>query len=339
MNFFSKDVAIDLGTATILVYVEDKGIVLREPSVVAVDKYTEEILAVGIEASKMLGRTPGNIVAVRPLKDGVISNYTITKYMLKYFLNKVSGKNIIPPKVMICVPSKITEVERKAVYDAAKEAGAKKVHLIEEPVAAAIGAGIDITKASGNMIVDIGGGTTDIAVISLGASVKSTTLKVAGDKFDESIIKYIKKNRGVIIGEKTAEEIKISIGSVYPSNNIQKIKVKGREVSNGLPIQIVVNSEEVYFALSKCAEEIIEGICEVLECTPPELLADISYKGIYLTGGGSQVRGLDTLIQERIKLPVLVAEDPVSCVATGTGKALKHIDELELGNGMKIKKF
>ncbi|MBR1884696.1 MAG: rod shape-determining protein [Clostridia bacterium] len=339
MNFFSKDIAIDLGTATILVYVEDKGIVLREPSVVAVNKYTEEILAVGEEASKMLGRTPGSIVAIRPLKDGVISNYTITKYMLKYFIDKVSGKYIFSPRVMICVPSKITEVEKKAVLDAAKEAGAKKVHLIEEPLAAAIGAGIDITKAYGTMIVDIGGGTTDIAVISLGGSVKSTTLKVAGDKFDESIMKYIKKNRGVIIGEKTAEEIKIKIGSAYPRRSLQKVKVKGRDLANGLPVQIVVSSEEVYYAISPCTEEILEGVCNILECTPPELLTDISSRGIYLTGGGSLLSGLDTLIQEKTKLPVLVAEDPVSCVAIGSGKALSHVQMLESGNGVKIKKL
>ncbi len=339
MSFFSKDIGIDLGTATILVYVKDKGIVLREPSVVAVDKYTNEILAVGEEANKMLGRTPGNIIAIRPLKDGVISNFTITKFMLKYFMNKVSGKNIIPPKVMICVPSKITEVERKAVYDAAREAGAKKIHLIEEPVAAAIGAGIDITKAYGSMIVDIGGGTTDIAVISLGGTVKSTTLKVAGDKFDEAIIKYTKKNRGVIIGEKTAEDIKIKIGSMYRKSTMKKIKVKGRDVSNGLPVQIVINSDEVYVALKSCADDIIEGVCSVLEETPPELLTDISSRGIYLTGGGSLVDGLDTLIHERTGLPVLVAEDAISCVAIGTGKALNHIELLESGNGLKIKKF
>ncbi len=290
MSFFSKDIAIDLGTATILVYEKDKGIILREPSVVAVDKYTKDILAVGQEASKMLGRTPGNIIAIRPLKDGVISNFTITKFMLKYFISKISGKNIFPPRVMICVPSKITEVERKAVYDAAREAGAKKIHLIEEPVAAAIGAGIDITKSYGSMVVDIGGGTTDIAVISLGGSVKSTTLKVAGDKFDEAIMKYVKKNRGVIIGEKTAEDVKIKIGSMYKRNTMKKIKVKGREVANGLPVQIVINSDEVYFALKPCADEIIEGVYSILEQTPPELLTDISNRGIYLTGGRKPAR-------------------------------------------------
>lgn len=276
---------------------------------------------------------------MRPLKDGVISNFTITKYMLKYFMNKVTSKSIFPPRVMICVPSKITEVERKAVFDAAREAGARKIHLIEEPVAAAIGAGIDITKASGCMIIDIGGGTTDIAVISLGGTVKSTTIKVAGDRFDEAIMKYIKKKRGVIIGEKTAEEVKMKIGSMYKKNTLQKIKVKGREISNGLPVQIVINSDEVYAALKPCAEEIIDEVHTVLEETPPELLTDISTKGIYLTGGGSLINGLDTLIQENVALPVIVADDAISCVAMGTGKALNHIELLETGNGLKIKKF
>lgn len=336
---FGQDIAIDLGTATILVYVKGKGIVLREPSVVAIDKDTNEVLAVGNEARKMLGRTPGNIVAIRPLKDGVISDYTITEKMLKYFINKVCGKFIFAPKVMICVPSCITEVEKKAVIDAANHAGAKKVYLIEEPIAAAIGAGIDIAKPYGSMIVDIGGGTTDIAVISLGGAVKSKTIKIAGDKFDEAIIKYIKKYRNVIIGERTAEDIKINIGCMYPKTIVEKMSIKGRDFNTGLPTEIEVSSEEMLEALRDCSEAIVEGVHSILEETPPELLADISSRGIYITGGGGLIHGLDKLLSERMLLPVMIAEDSISCVANGTGKALNHIELLENGNGIKIKKF
>lgn len=336
---FGQDIAIDLGTATILVYVKGKGIVLREPSVVAIDKSTNEVLAVGSEARKMLGRTPGNIVAIRPLKDGVISDYTITEKMLKYFINKVCGRFVFAPKVMVCVPSCITEVEKKAVIDAASHAGAKKVYLIEEPIAAAIGAGIDITKAYGSMILDIGGGTTDIAVISLGGAVKSKTIKVAGDKFDESIIKCVKKNRNLIIGERTAEDIKINIGCMYPKTTVEKMQIKGRDVSTGLPTEIEVTSEETLDFLKDCAESILEGLHSVLEETPPELLADITARGIYITGGGGLINGLDKLIEKRTGIPTMIANDPISCVALGTGKALNHIDLLETGNAIKIKKF
>ena len=336
---FGQDIAIDLGTATILVYVKGKGIVLREPSVVAIDRDTNEVLAVGSEARKMLGRTPGNIIAIRPLKDGVISDYTITEKMLKYFINKVCGKFIFAPKVMICVPSCITEVEKKAVIDAANHAGAKKVYLIEEPIAAAIGAGIDISKPYGSMIVDIGGGTTDIAIISLGGAVKSKTIKVAGDKFDESIIKYIKKFKNIIIGERTAEDIKINIGCMYPKPIIEKMKVKGRDLTSGLPTEIEVSSEEMLEALRDCSEAIVEGVHSILEETPPELLSDISSRGIYITGGGGLIYGIDKLLSEKLLLPVTVAEDSISCVANGTGKALNHIELLACGNGLKIKKF
>lgn len=336
---FGQDIAIDLGTATILVYVKGKGIVLREPSVVAIDRDTNEVLAVGSEASKMLGRTPGNIIAIRPLKDGVISDYTITEKMLKYFINKVCGKFVFAPKVMICVPSCVTEVEKKAVIDAANHAGAKKVYLIEEPIAAAIGAGIDIGKAYGSMIVDVGGGTTDIAVISLGGAVKSKTIKVAGDKFDEAIIKFVKRNRNLIIGERTAEDIKINIGCMYPKTTIEKMQIKGRDVNTGLPTEIEISSEEMFEALKDVAEIIVEGVHNVLEETPPELLSDISARGIYITGGGGLINGLDKLIEERTKLPVMIAEDAISCVAIGTGKALSHIELLETGNAIKIKKF
>ncbi len=336
---FGLDIGIDLGTATILVYVKGKGIVLREPSVVAIDKNTKEVLAVGQEARKMLGRTPGNIVALRPLRDGVISDYTITEKMLKYFIGKVCGKFVFSPRIMICVPSCVTEVEKKAVIDAATHAGAKKVYLIEEPIAAAIGAGIDIGKPYGSMIVDIGGGTSDIAVISLGGAVKSTSLKVAGDKFDEAIIKYVKKMKNVIIGERTAEDVKINIGCMYKKPVIETMMVKGRDVTTGLPVEIELSSEEMYEALRECGEKIIEGVHSVLEQTPPELSADISERGIYITGGGGLVFGLDKLIEEATGIPVMIAEDSQSCVAVGTGKALNHIELLETGNALKIKKF
>ncbi len=336
---FGQDIGIDLGTATILVYVKGKGIVLREPSVVAIDKDTNEVLAVGQEARKMLGRTPGNIIAIRPLKDGVISDYTVTEKMLKYFINKVCGKFVFSPKIMVCIPSRVTEVERKAVIDAAIHAGAKKVHLIEEPIAAAIGAGIDIAKPYGSMILDVGGGTADIAVISLGGSVVSRSLKVAGDKFDEAILKYIKKKYNIIIGDRTAEDIKINIGTMYPKTVVEKMTVKGRDLQSGLPVEFEITSEDTYDALKECAEQLIEGIHLVLEETPPELSADISERGIYITGGGGLVNGLDKLIEERIGIPVMIAEDAQSCVATGTGKALEHIDLFETGNVVKIKKF
>ncbi len=337
--FIGQDIGIDLGTATILVYVKGKGIVLREPSVVAIDKNTNEVLAVGQEARKMLGRTPGNIIALRPLKDGVISDYTITEKMLKYFITKVCGKFVFSPRIMICVPSRVTEVEKKAVIDAANHAGARKVFLIEEPIAAAIGAGIDIGKPYGSMIVDIGGGTTDIAVISLGGSVRSMSLKMAGDKFDEAIIKYVKKARNVIIGERTAEDIKINIGCMFPKTVVERMNVKGRDLTSGLPVEIELTSEEIFEALKPCADIVIEGIYSVLEETPPELSADISERGIYLTGGGGLVYGLDQLIEERTGIPVMIAEDAQSCVAIGTGKALNHIELLEEGNALKIKKF
>ena len=336
---FGQDIGIDLGTATILVYVKGKGITLREPAVVAIDKNTNEVLAVGQNARKMLGRTPGNIVAIRPLKDGVISDYTVTEKMLKYFISKVSDKSIFSPRIMICVPSGVTEVEKKAVIDAANHAGARKVYLIEEPIAAAIGAGIDITKPYGTMIVDIGGGTTDIAVIALGGAVRSTSIKVAGDKFDEAIIKYIKKHHSIIVGERTAEEIKINIGCVYPKTTTERMNIKGRHLISGLPVEIEVTSDEMLEALSSVANCIIEAVHGVLEVTPPELSADISDRGIYMTGGGGLIYGLDKLIEEKTGIPVRVADDAVSCVAMGTGKALNHIELLETGNTIRIKKF
>ena len=329
MFIFGQDIGIDLGTATVIAYVKGKGIVLREPSVVAVDNQTNEVLAVGQEARKMLGRTPGNIVATRPLKDGVISNYTVTEKMLKYFMNKVSGKSIIAPRMMICIPSQVTEVERRAVIDAASQAGARKVYLIEEPIAAAIGAGIDIAKPCGNMIVDIGGGTTDIAVISLGGSVVSNSIKVAGDKFDEAVIRYIKKKHNVIIGERTAEELKVNIGCVYPKIQDIEMDIRGRDLTTGLPKTLTIYSSEMMEALIEPAMMIVEAVHGVLEKTPPELAADISDKGIYMTGGGSLLDGLDKLLQEKTGINVMIANDTVSCVALGTGKALDNLDYLD----------
>lgn len=325
---FGQDIGIDLGTATVIAYVKGKGIVLREPSVVAVNNLTNEVLAVGHEARRMLGRTPGNIVATRPLRDGVISDYNVTERMLKYFIHKIGGKFLFAPRIMICIPSQVTEVEKKAVIDAASNAGARKVYLIEEPIAAAIGAGIDISKPSGNMIVDIGGGTTDIAVISLGGSVVSSSIKVAGDKFDEYIVKYIKRRHNVIIGERTAEELKVNVGCVFPKFQDMEMDVRGRDLSTGLPKTITVYSSEMMEALEEPAMKIVEAVHAVLEKTPPELAADISDKGIYMTGGGCLIDGLDSLLQDRIGINVMIAEDAISCVAIGTGKALDNLDKI-----------
>lgn len=324
-----QDIGIDLGTASVIAYTKGKGIVLREPSVVAVDNNTGEVLAVGKEARRMLGRTPGNIVATRPLRDGVISNYTVTEKMLKYFINRVCGKFIFAPRIMICIPSQVTEVEKKAVIDAASHAGARRVYLIEEPIAAAIGAGLDISKPCGNMVVDIGGGTTDIAVISLGGSVVSTSLKVAGDKFDEAIVKYIKKKYNIIIGERTAEDLKINIGCVYPKIQDMEMELRGRDLTTGLPRTISVRSSEMFEALIKPAMQVVDAVHSVLEKTPPELAADISDRGIYMTGGGCLVDGLDKLLQEKTGINVMIAQDAVSCVALGTGKALDNLDVLD----------
>ena len=326
---WGQDIGIDLGTATVIAYVKGKGIVLREPSVVAVDSNTGEVLAVGKEARRMLGRTPGNIVATRPLREGVISNYTVTEKMLKYFINKVCGRFVFAPRIMICIPSRVTEVEKKAVIDAATQAGARKVFLIEEPIAAAIGAGIDISKPCGNMVVDIGGGTTDIAVISLGGSVTSTSLKVAGDKFDEYIVKYIKKKHNIIIGERTAEDLKVNIGCVYPKMQDVEMDIRGRDLIDGLPKTIPIHSSEMLEAMIEPALMIVDAVHSVLEKTPPELAADISDKGIYMTGGGCLVDGLDKLLQEKTGINVMIAQDTVSCVALGTGKALDNLDSLK----------
>jgi len=332
---FGQDIGIDLGTATVLVYVRGKGIVLREPSVVAIDKNTNKLLAVGEEARRMLGRTPGNIVAIRPLRDGVISDYDVTERMLKYFINKVCGRRIFKPRIIVCVPSGVTEVEKKAVIDAAEQAGARRVHLIEEPIAAAIGSGIDIAKACGSMVVDIGGGTTDIAVISLGGTVVSTSIKIAGDKFDEAIVRYMRKKHNIMIGERTAEELKINIGCVYPRIQEIMMDIRGRNLISGLPKTITVSSNEMLEALEEPAAAVVEAVHSVLEKTPPELAADISDRGIVMTGGGCLIYGLDKLINYKTGIDVFVAEDAVSCVAMGTGKALDNMEVIERSQAMR----
>lgn len=328
----SNDIGIDLGTATILVYVKGKGIVLREPSVVALNKDTGKLLAVGSEAQRMLGRTPGNIVAIRPLRDGVISDYEVTQRMIREFIKKVCGFHLMKPRVVISVPSCITEVEERAVFDAGLQAGARQVYLIEEPLSAAIGAGIDISKPVGNMIVDIGGGTTDIAVISLGGIVESSSIKIAGDKFDEAIIKYIRRKHNVLIGERTAEDLKIKIGCVYPRPEELSMEVKGRCLMTGLPKVFEVTSSEMLEAFEEVSVNIIETIHTVMERTPPELVADISTNGITMTGGGSLVYGFDKLISSHTGITTRIAEDAVSCVAMGTGKALDNLSVMQEGS-------
>ena len=328
---FSRDIGIDLGTATVLVFIKGKGIVLREPSVVALDKESGRLLKVGTEAQKMLGRTPGNIVAIRPLREGVISDYDMTERMIKEFLKKIVGFRLSKPRIVICVPSGITEVEERAVIDAGKQAGARRVYLIEEPVAAAIGAGIDISKPEGHMVVDIGGGTTDIAVISLGGIVESTSIKIAGDQFDEAIVKYIRRKHNVLVGERTAEELKISIGCVYPREEEVFAEVKGRDLMTGLPRVFTVSSSEMLEAFEEVTTRIVEAVHSVLERTPPELVADISTNGIIMTGGGSLVWGFDKLLEEKTGIETRIADEAVSCVAYGTGKSLEWINEMQDG--------
>ena len=320
------DVGIDLGTASILVYIKGKGVVLKEPSVVAFDRDTNKIKAIGEEARLMLGRTPGNIVAVRPLRQGVISDYTVTEKMLKFFIQKAVGKKTFrKPKIAVCVPSGVTEVEKKAVEDATFQAGAREVFIIEEPIAAAIGAGIDISRPCGNMIVDIGGGTTDIAVISLGGTVVSTSIKIAGDDFDEAIVRYMRKKHNLLIGERTAEDIKIKVGSCYPRAEVDSIDVRGRNLVTGLPKTVTVTSEETEEALKEATSQIVEAVHSVLERTPPELTADIADRGIVLTGGGALLRGLDELLESKTGINTMTAEDRMKCVAIGTGKYVEAL--------------
>jgi rod shape-determining protein MreB len=325
------DMGIDLGTATVLVFIKGKGVILKEPSVVAIDRNNNKVLAVGEEARQMIGRTPGNIVAIRPLRDGVISDYDITEKMLQHFIKKACGvRRISAPRVVVCVPCEATEVEKRAVKDAAANAGAKKVSLIEEPLAAAIGAGLDITKPNGNMIIDIGGGTTDIAVISLGGMVVRQSIKIAGDKFDEAIVKYIRKEHKLMIGERTAEDLKINIGCAYKREKDIFMDIRGRDLITGLPKTITVTSEQMREALEETVNAIADCAHAVLEKTPPELAADIVDKGITMTGGGSLLNGLDKLIEEVTQVPVHVADEAVSCVALGTGKVLEYFDKFNI---------
>ena len=325
----STDIGIDLGTASILVYIKNKGVVLREPSVVAYDRNTNEIRAIGEEARMMIGRTPGNIVAIRPLRQGVIADYTITEKMIRYFIQKAVGRRVFrKPRISVCVPSQITEVERKAVEDATFNAGAREVYLVEEPLAAAIGAGVDISKPAGNMVVDIGGGTTDIAVISLGGTAVSESIKVAGDDFNDAIVRYMRKHHNLLIGERTGEEIKIKIGTCYPRTDELALDVRGRDLVSGLPKTVTITSSETEEALREPTDQIVEAVHIVLEKTPPELAADISDRGIVLTGGGALLHGLEHLLEERLGITTMTAEDPMNCVAIGTGRYLDIMNSI-----------
>jgi rod shape-determining protein MreB len=330
-GFFSNDMAIDLGTANTLVYVRSEGIVLNEPSIVAIHQANNTVLAVGKEAKAMLGRTPGNIVAIRPLKDGVIADFDVTEKMLGYFIRRVHRRRaLVRPRIVIGVPSGITQVEKRAVRDSAMQAGAREVYLIEEPMAAAIGAGMPITEPGGNMIVDIGGGTTEVAVISLSGIVYSRSVRIAGDEMDEAIVQYIRKNYNLLVGERRAEEIKIRLGSAYPMGGERRtMEVKGRDLIDGIPKTIVIGDDEIRESLREPIMTIVDAVRTALERTPPELAADIVDKGIVLTGGGALLKGLDQLLRQETNLPITVAEDPLSCVALGTGKVLDELDLLK----------
>ena len=329
---WGTDIGVDLGTATVLVFVKGKGIVLNEPSVVAIDKRTGQIFAVGEAARKMLGRTPGNIVAIRPLREGVIADYDSTERMLRYFIQKACGKKLFfKPRVMVCIPSGVTGVEERAVREAAMQAGARQAYLIEEPMAAALGAGLDISDANGTMVVDIGGGTTDVAVLSLGGIVCSKSLRVGGDKFDEAIVRYIRREFNLMIGERSAEELKINIGTAYSKSPRfeSTMDVRGRDLVSGLPKTVAITGKQIHQAILEPVESIIAGVKEVLERTPPELASDIINKGVVMTGGGAMLHGLDQLLVAETGLPIHLADDPISCVALGTGKALQMLDVLK----------
>lgn len=326
---FNKDIGIDLGTANVSIHVKGKGVVLDEPSVVAIESETKKVLAVGEEARRMVGRTPGNIVAIRPLRDGVIADFEVTEMMLKYFIQRVGGRSWYSrPRILICAPTNITSVEQKAIREAAERCGAKEVFLEEEPKVAAIGAGMDIFLPSGNMVIDIGGGTTDVAVLSMGDVVTASSLKVAGDKFDAAIMRYIKNKYKLLIGERTSEDIKIKIGTVYSGGRKEQMDIRGRDMVTGLPLTITIRSEEVREALSEPVTSIVSAAKSVLERTPPELSADIIDRGVILTGGGALLDGLDALLTEELKVPVLIAENPMHCVVKGTGIMLDHLDKI-----------
>ncbi|MCM3090775.1 rod shape-determining protein [Cytobacillus sp. AMY 15.2] len=328
-EMLARDIGIDLGTANVLIHVKGRGIVLNEPSVVAIDRNTNKVLAVGEEARRMVGRTPGNIVAIRPLKDGVIADFDVTEAMLKHFINKLNVKGFLSkPRILICCPTNVTGVEQKAIKEAAEKSGGKKIYLEEEPKVAAIGAGMDIFQPSGNMVVDIGGGTTDVAVLSMGDIVTSSSIKMAGDKFDNEILQYIKKEYKLLIGERTAENIKVTIGTVFPGGKNEEMEIRGRDMVSGLPRTITVRSDEVQGALAESVDVIVQAAKSVLERTPPELSADIIDRGVILTGGGALLHGIDQLLAEELKVPVLIAENPMDCVAVGTGIMLDNIDKL-----------
>jgi rod shape-determining protein MreB len=334
-SLFSNDIGIDLGTANSLVYVKDRGIVLREPSVVAIEAGTTNVVAVGEDAKRMLGRTPGHIVAIRPMKDGVIADFDVTEKMLRYFIQKVHRGKVVTPRVVIAVPSGITEVERRAVKDSATHAGAREVFLIEQPMASAIGVGLPVHEPAGNMIVDIGGGTCEMAIISLAGIVFSRSLRVGGDEFDETIVAYMKRAYNLMIGERTAEEIKIKIGSAYPLEQELTMEVKGRDLSAGLPKTITIRSEEIREALKEPLSSILESIRITLERCPPELSADLIDRGIVLAGGGALLRGIDRLIADETGLPVHIADDPLSAVAEGTGRVLQELNFLRKLNSSR----
>jgi len=331
---FSRDIGIDLGTANVLIHVKGKGIVLNEPAVVAMDRTSGKVLAVGEEAYLMVGRTPGNIEAIRPLKDGVIADFDVTEAMLKHFIDKINVRGFLSkPRMLICCPTNITKVEQKAIKEAAEKSGGRKVYLEEEPKVAAIGAGMEIFQPSGNMVIDIGGGTTDVAVLSMGDIVTAESIKLAGDTFDHDILQYIKKKYKLLIGERTAEDIKIQVGTVFEGSRHESIDIRGRDMVSGLPQTITVYSEEIEEALRESVSLIVQASKSVLERTPPELSADIIDRGVILTGGGAMIHGLDLLLAEELKVPVLIADEPMSCVATGTGLMLQNIDKIE---GTKI---
>ena len=326
---FARDIGIDLGTANVLIHVKGKGIVLNEPSVVAIDRNTGKVLEVGEAARRMVGRTPGNIEAIRPLKDGVIADFDVTEMMLRHFIEKIKVRGLFSkPRILVCCPTNITKVEQKAIKEAAEKSGGKRVYLEAEPKVAAVGAGMEIFQPSGNMIIDIGGGTTDVAVLSMGDIVTSESIKMAGDKLDQEILQYIKRKYNLLIGERTAEDIKINVATVFPGSRNEEMDIRGRDLVSGLPRTITIYSEEIESALREPISLIVQGAKSVLENTPPELSADIIDRGVILTGGGALLDGLDQLLSEELRVPVFLAEDPMSCVATGTGMMLEHIDKL-----------
>ncbi len=327
-TMFAKDIGIDLGTANVLIHVKGKGIVLNEPSVVAIDKHSSKVLAVGEEARQMVGRTPGNIIAIRPMKDGVIADFDVTEAMLRHFINKLNVKGFLSkPRILICCPTNITSVEQKAIRQAAEKSGGKKIFLEEEPKVSAIGAGMDIFQPSGNMVVDIGGGTTDVAVLSMGDIVTSQSIKVAGDTFDNDITQYIKKQYKLLIGERTAENIKMNVGTVFPKGRNEQMDIRGRDLVSGLPRTITIHSEEIGNALKESIYLVVHAAKSVLEQTPPELSADIIDRGVFLTGGGALLNGIDQLLAEELKVPVFISDNPLNCVAIGTGILLDNIDK------------